>query len=161
MKPDFSRPTLLTLESNTKLNMNNRRSSQILLKLFSVKFLFLLSILMASTSYAQSRLGYSKLEILEEFREYNPEFEIKENGTNSIHFKMDRAVVFQYLNEKEICDMSVIAPRSDNDLNFFVEMYNELYVNIDDRNWKMYSENGTISSIELVHHNDLTFFVWK
>jgi hypothetical protein len=116
---------------------------------------------MASTSHAQSRLGYSKLEILEEFREYNPEFERNENGTNSIHFKMDRAVVFQYLNENGICDMSVIVPRSDNDLNFFVQMYNELYVNINDRNWKMYLENGTISSIELVHHNDLTFFVWK
>jgi hypothetical protein len=112
-------------------------------------------------SIAQARLGHTRTDIFETFKEYNPTFEIKEDGSRLIHFKMDRALVFQYLNENDICNMSVIVPIDQGDLNFFVEMYNRQYVIVDERNWKMYAENGEIASIELVHHDDLTFFVWK
>lgn len=126
-----------------------------------IQCLLLASILVTSQSNAQSRLGFSKKEILEEFEKYNPEFEMKDDGRNYVHFGMDRAVVFQYFNENDLCDMSIIVPRESDDLNFFVQLYNEQYVVLNDRNWKMYSENDTIASIELVHHDGLTFFVWK
>jgi hypothetical protein len=114
-----------------------------------------------STGNAQSRLGHSKSQILEEFAQFNPVFEIKENGDSVIHFTMDRAVVFQYINGEGFCNMSIIVPRDRDNLNYYVQKYNEQYVVLNDRNWKMYSENGTIAAIELVHHEGLAFFVWK
>ena len=66
-----------------------------------------------------------------------------------------------YFDEENICALTVIAPNDQGDLNYFVELYNSQYVIINPKQWKMYSENGTINTIELITNNGTTFLIWK
>lgn len=111
--------------------------------------------------FSQARLGSSRSEIYEEFRTYNPRFENNDEGQPYMHFQMERAVIMHYFNENNICVLTAIAPNKQGDLNFFVEMYNNQYVIISPTVWKMYSQNGAISTIELINNNGTTFFIWK
>jgi hypothetical protein len=46
-------------------------------------------------------------------------------------------------------------------LNYFVEEYNKNYVIVDSMNWRMYSNDGTISAISLVTSDSgRAYFLW-
>jgi hypothetical protein len=109
----------------------------------------------------QARIGKSKESLTDEFQEYKPKFDISTDGKPYMHFEMKYSIVFHYFNEDEICTMSVILPKEEGMLNYLVELYNKSYVIVDDRNWKMYAENGAIATIQLVSENETSFFVWQ
>jgi hypothetical protein len=125
------------------------------------KIVFAIFFFAALSCFSQARLGSTRSEIYKEFSEYNPQFESNEGGQPYMHFQLGRAVVMHYFDEENICALTAIAPNDQGDLNYFVELYNRQYVIIGPKQWKMYSENGTIATIELITNNGTTFFIWN
>jgi hypothetical protein len=123
--------------------------------------LFALLFIAVFDCFSQARLGSTRSEIYTEFNHYNPQFESNDGGQPYMHFQMERAIVMHYFDENNICVLTAIATNSQGDLNFFVELYNKQYVIISPKQWKMYSENGNIATIELKTNNGTTFFIWQ
>jgi hypothetical protein len=126
-----------------------------------MKKLLLILMLVPIFGISQARLGSTRNEIYNEFELYYPKFEISEDGLAYMHLETERSLLLYYFNNENLCNISVIAPKTQGDLNFFVEQYNNSYVIMGPTEWRMYSANGAISTIELVTHNGNTFFVWK
>jgi hypothetical protein len=126
-----------------------------------MKNLLLILMLVPIFGNSQARLGSTRVDLFEEFAQYFPKYETPINGEPHMHFEMERALVVYYFNKANECTLSVIAPKNQGDLNFFVEIYNKQYVIISPTEWRMYSENGNIATIELVSNKGTTFFVWK
>jgi hypothetical protein len=126
-----------------------------------MKKLLLILMLVPMFGISQARLGSTRAELFDEFAQYFPKFESPINGEPHMHFEMERALVIHYFNRENICVLSVISPKNQGDLNFFVEMYNNQYVIVSSTEWRMYSENGNIATVELVSNKGTTFFIWK
>lgn len=126
-----------------------------------MKSLILFLLLIPIFGISQARIGSSKQDIYKEFAELSPKFENPADNLSSLHFETERALVVHYFDNSEYCTLSVIAPKTQGDLNFYVEMYNRMYVVINPKEWRMYSENGSVSTIELVTNKGTTFFVWQ
>jgi hypothetical protein len=126
-----------------------------------MKNLILFLLLIPIFGSSQARIGSLRIDIYKEFAEYSPKFENPSDDISSLHFETDRALVVHYFDNSEYCTMSVIAPKTQGDLNLYVEAYNRMYVVINPKEWRMYSENGSVSTIELVTNKGTTFFVWQ
>jgi hypothetical protein len=125
------------------------------------KIIFAIFFLSTINCLSQARLGLSRSEIYKEFSEYNPQFEINDGGLPYMHFQMERATVMHYFDVDNICVLTAISPNNQGVLNYYVEVYNKKYVIISPKEWKMYSENGNIATIELITNDGTTFFLWK
>jgi hypothetical protein len=125
------------------------------------KLILLVLFLIPLFGISQARLGLSLNEIYQEFLPYTPKFEYPSDGPSFMHFQTERAIVMYYFDLNNICILTAIAPSTQGDLNYYVEQYNRQYVVVSPTNWKMYSENGAISDIDLVNNNGTTFFIWK
>lgn len=126
-----------------------------------MKNLILFLLLIPIFGISQARIGSSRQDIYKEFVELSPKFDNPSDNLSSLHFETGRALVVHYFDDSEYCTLSVIAPKTQGDLNFYVEMYNRMYVVINSKEWRMYSENGSVSTIELVTNKGTTFFVWQ
>lgn len=120
-------------------------------------------ILTLLTVNAQSRLGSSVSEVKEEFWESKYKLIGKFNDENIyyISIETERASVFYWFDDEYICRMCAILPRSQGDLNFYVENYNSKYVVVSTTQWKMYSEFG-IADVTLVYPEEGGYyFIWQ
>ena len=118
-------------------------------------------LLLASTTLlSQVRLGSSRSDIYKEFQEYSPEFGTFDDGTPHLSFTTSRAYVRHSFNSSGYCTSAMVVPLNQGALNFYVETYNKQYVIVSQTEWRMYSSSG-ISTIKLVSHNDMAFFVWE
>ncbi len=133
------------------------------------KILFLSIILIFSFFYkssAQARLGSTKDVILKEFKdlEYKTElkskfYEGQEHWFIKVNFKL--CVATYFLDKDDICIYTIIKPKSQGSLNYFVEDYNKKYVIVSDKKWRMYTKEG-IAYIELVFgDNGNYYFLWS
>lgn len=114
----------------------------------------LLTILFAITSiftFGQARLGMSISDIRSEFSDssYNLKSGFDDDGDYYITIETERATVFYFFNSQKICYLTIIVPDNQGALNYYVELYNNQYVIVSSKQWKMYSENG-IANIELI-----------
>lgn len=110
-------------------------------------------------SYSQARLGSTWLDIYSEFKEYSPETRTTDDGELLMVVSWDKIRNYYYFTDKRQCYRTVIYPTTDGALNGLVEIYNKRYVIVSNTEWRMYS-NGSISSIKLITHDGITFFVW-
>ncbi len=127
------------------------------------RVLFLLIIFLPLLSKGQARLGYKPSAIKAEFSASYYELEDGYNSGNIyyISIKTSRAFVLYWFNQNKVCKMTFILPKTKMDLHYYIEMYNELYVNISDTEWRMYEDN-VIIKIKLEYSEDLGmyYFIW-
>ena len=127
------------------------------MKTFFIFFLFLLS---CTGSFAQARLGTAASDIRNEFSHLKMSSGNTDDGDYYLKVTMERSTVIYYFTSKYICYLTMIIPDDQGMLNWYVEHYNNNYVIINSRKWKMYSANG-ISNIELLFTDEgLCYFMW-
>ena len=108
--------------------------------------------------HSQIRLNSNKTEIKSEFSEdeYSLE-EMKVDGIDAISIFTERVNLLYMFNSEGICKANILIPHMQGDLNYFVESFNNKYVIISDKEWKMYTDNG-IAKIELIYTDDKPLF---
>jgi hypothetical protein len=125
------------------------------------KLLLIIILLFSLKSSAQVRLNQHRAEIYKEFASQTPEFGAFENGVQHMSVTLDKSYVRFVFDDNGFCNLVMVVPLTQGDLNFFVELYNKMYVIISPTQWRMYSNNGAIASIELVTHEGVSFFIWN
>lgn len=120
-------------------------------------------LLLINVAYAQARLGSSATEIKNEFWESEHKLEsgYTDDGIYYLRIRTTRATVFYCFDEDKLCRLCLIFPDNQGALNFYVELYNELYVIVSPTEWKMYSAGG-IAEISLIYPDDGGYyFLWE
>ena len=114
-------------------------------------------------SYSQSRIGFSKTEIKSEFSHYDYTSGITDDGTEYLQIKAVQSYNIYYFNDYGFCYAVAIFPRTQGDLNSFVQDYNSKYVIVSDSEWKAYVNKGGILSIKLFYDEDIqaSFFIYN
>jgi hypothetical protein len=126
----------------------------------------LLTILFAITiaiAYGQARLGSTASEIKSEFWEssFNQRSGYDSDGDYYITITTERSTTTYYFNADKVCYLTAIFPDNQGALNFYVELYNERYVIVSSKQWKMYSSNG-IANIQLIYpEGGGYYFLWS
>ena len=120
--------------------------------------LFLL--LTVALTNAQSRVGSEYTDIYSEFENKNPEVHFTDEGQLFLSIDMITGNVLYYFDSDKICTETVIFPKDDDAVNFYVERFNKHYVIISPTSWRMYS-NGTYADITLVYFQQRNFIVFK
>lgn len=103
---------------------------------------------------AQVRLGSSASDIRSECSD--SEYELESGYSNDIYYikyKTEGAVVTHLFDEDSTAVMGFISPDDLGVLHSYVEMYNNRYVIISDKEWKMYTGSGVVN-ISLVLEDD-------
>lgn len=114
------------------------------------------------TLFSQARLGKTKREIVSEFSELAPETGYDSNGNSYIDVEMTRAHVRYFIDPSSgLCNLTLILPKSQAALNYYVELYNSRYVIISPTKWRMYTVEGSIAEVELLSQNESSCFVWQ
>jgi hypothetical protein len=126
-----------------------------------MKKLILLILLIPTLGSSQARLGSTRSQIYTEFAEVIPTFSTNSDGMEYLVVNLDKIMVLHYFNEMAVCTTSVIYPETQGALNNLVELYNNRYVIISPRSWRMYSSEGSYADVTLVTNNQITFFVWE
>ena len=113
--------------------------------------------------FGQSRLGSTATDIKSEFYEstYEQKSGYDKDNDYYVNITTEKAYVTYYFNSEKICYLTIIAPKNQGALNFYVENYNNQYVIVSSKQWKMYSEDG-IANIELIYpESGGYFFRWS
>ena len=114
--------------------------------LILIAFLFYLQ-----DAEGQIRLKYSKSQIKNEFSDEKYKLdETVTNDFNGVSIFNERVNLLYLFNTNEVCFACILIPHTDKILNDYIQFYNDNYVTISDKEWKMYSKN-TVASIELVY----------
>ena len=109
---------------------------------------------------AQARLGSTLTEIYSEFSDNNPSMKTLDDGRKSLRVLTDRATIDYVFNSNQECEVTLILPNGQGDLNYYVETYNSRYVILSAKEWRMYSSDGAIARITIENYKDKTFFMW-
>ena len=110
----------------------------------------MLAILVSGYVCSQARLGYEYDEVRKEFwldYEYSVGYDDKLGKFITVAFGLSD--VRYYFDEDDICYSMALVPKTKADLHYFIELYNNNYVIIDDTHWKLYN-NGVTCKIELL-----------
>lgn len=125
-------------------------------------YFILLFLCLSMGTFAQVRLGNSASEIRSEFSD--SEYEIEEGYTEDniyyINFITERAHISHLFDENSVAVIAFVSPNNQGQLNYYVETYNEQYVIVSDKEWKMYSDGGVASISLQFNENDGCFFRW-
>jgi len=124
---------------------------------------FLMFIVFTELLNGQARIGSTEKEIIIELNEngIDSHRENLKNDDYFIRFETARAEVYYLFGNDKICYATAIFPKTQGDLNYYVEAYNKKYVIISATEWKMYSNEG-ITSIKLMFTEDKqSFFYWQ
>ena len=112
---------------------------------------------------SQSRLGFTSAEIFSDIgARYQLSVDFTKEGEKILNCEMGQVYVsYCFFDKSTTCNAVAITPKTQGALNYFVEQYNKNYVIIDSMNWRMYSNEGSISAISLVTSDDgTTYFLW-
>jgi len=126
-----------------------------------MKKLILLLLLIPTFGSSQARLGSTRSQIYTEFAELIPTFSNTSDGMEYLVVNIEDIMVLHYFNEEAVCTTSVIYPETQGALNSLVELYNNRYVVISPKSWRMYSSAGNYADVKLVTNNQVTFFIWE
>lgn len=110
----------------------------------------------------QERLGKSASDIRKEYAAaaYNLQTGFDDDGDYYLSVEVERAIVFYYFKSvNDPCYVTVIYPKRQGDLNYYVEQYNKSYVIISATSWRKYSVGG-YSNIVLKYDGDYSWFVF-
>jgi hypothetical protein len=112
--------------------------------------------------FGQGRLGHSAAEIRKEFSNSSNELTsgYTDDGIYYISTKTERSTIMYLFNTDKICKSVFIFPKNDRELNFYIEMFNKVFVNISSTKWNVYTNQGN-ANIELMYPEEgVSCFVW-
>ena len=119
--------------------------------------LVLLSIV--APAFSQARLGRSFYEINQEYEENYSVVIDKFKDNVVLNIDMDRAVIKHLFDSNDICILSMIAPKSNIDVQYYVERYNKELVIMSPTEWRFYVGNSIAKvSLETLDDNSIVFF---
>jgi hypothetical protein len=122
-----------------------------------VIMLVLLSIV--APAFSQARLGRSFYEINQEYEENYSVVIDKFKDNIVLNIDMDRAVIKHLFDNNDICILSMIAPKSNIDVQYYVERYNKELVIMSPTEWRFYVGNSIAKvSLETLDDNSIVFF---
>lgn len=124
------------------------------------KILILLLTLFTLQTHAQMMIGYKVQEIRTKYSDKEIESGYTKNNVFYLNFETDIAHVVHYFNDEGFSYYGLLLPKSQSQINFYVELYNKNYVILDNTHWQMYNGNG-IASIELIFDDGVAVFIWK
>lgn len=127
------------------------------MKKLLMSFILLLSVVFAN---AQCRIGSTYAEIYSEFETKEPSVHFTDEGQLYLSTKLLIGNVLYYFNSEKVCTETVIFPKDDDAVNFYVENFNKHYVIMSPTTWRMYL-NGTYADITLVYFKERNFIVFK
>lgn len=118
---------------------------------------FLLSFILSN---AQARLGYSYQQIRREFAGYTMNTGYNKQNIFYLEVALKGCTAVYGFDKNLTCVSTVIGPDNNYWLNTYVQKYNDEYVIISAREWRMYSNAG-ILRIELLYLNTgEPYFLW-
>ena len=109
---------------------------------------------------AQCRVGSTYSDIYAEFENKKPSVHFTDEGQLYLSTQLSIGNVLYYFDSDKICTETVIFPKDDDAVNFYVERFNKHYVIISPTSWRMYS-NGAYADITLVYFQNRNFIVFK
>jgi hypothetical protein len=122
-----------------------------------VIMLVLLSIV--APAFSQARLGRSFYEINQEYEENYSVVIDKFKDNIVLNIDMDRAVIKHLFDSNDICILSLIAPKNNIDVQYYVERYNKELVIMSPTEWRFYVGNSIAKvSLETLDDNSIVFF---
>jgi hypothetical protein len=122
-----------------------------------VIMLVLLSIV--APAFSQARLGRSFYEINQEYEENYSVVIDKFKDNVVLNIDMDRAVIKHLFDSNDICILSLIAPKNNIDVQYYVERYNKELVIMSPTEWRFYVGNSIAKvSLETLDDNSIVFF---
>jgi hypothetical protein len=122
-----------------------------------VIMLVLLSIV--APAFSQARLGRSFYEINQEYEENYSVVIDKFKDNIVLNIDMDRAVIKHLFDSNDICILSMIAPKSNIDVQYYVERYNKELVIMSPTEWRFYVGNSIAKvSLKTLDDNSIVFF---
>jgi len=127
------------------------------MKKLLISFILLLSVVFAN---AQCRIGSTYAEIYSEFETREPSVHFTDEGQLYLSTKLLTGTVLYYFNSEKVCTETVIFPKDDDAVNFYVENFNKHYVIMSPTTWRMYL-NGAYADITLVYFQERNFIVFK
>ena len=127
------------------------------MKKLLISLFLLLTVVFAN---AQCRIGSTYAEIYSEFETREPSVHFTDEGQLYLSIQVVTGSALFYFNSEKICVETVIFPKDDDAVNFYVESFNKHYVIMSPTTWRMYS-NGTYADITLVYFQNRNFIVFK
>jgi hypothetical protein len=122
-----------------------------------VIMLVLLSIV--APAFSQARLGRSFYEINQEYEKNYSVVIDKFKDNIVLNIDMDRAVIKHLFDSNDICILSMIAPKNNIDVQYYVERYNKELVIMSPTEWRFYVGNSIAKvSLETLDDNSIVFF---
>ncbi|MCK9339214.1 MAG: hypothetical protein PHQ33_04685 [Bacteroidales bacterium] len=122
-----------------------------------------LCLLLVPFVHAQARLGSSPEAIKQEFSDSKYELDsgYDEDDIYYISLQIGLRSVQHLFGEDNICQVSIITPNTQEELNSMIEEYNKLYVIDSENKWKVQSSEGT-TYVKLVSIEDgPKYFLWS
>jgi hypothetical protein len=121
----------------------------------------LVFILLNTFVFSQARIGYSELQIRNEFYYCKFDTNYNEKGQKYIGTgDFEKYFIIYYFDENNICYACTLMPKTTGYLNYFVEKYNNDFVIISNTQWKFYNENG-IMFVTLIFGSEITYFLFE
>jgi len=126
--------------------------------LFIGTALMLLSIF----SFGQSRLGFTKDEIFNEFNDGSTkiEYAVNKNGVPTLSADLKTCRVIYVIRDDGYCYKTLILPKSEELLHSYIQHYNKEYVIISDTEWKAYI-SGIPTTVKLIFDDGVGYFTWN
>jgi len=122
------------------------------------KILLVLTLMLTTLSYSQSRLWYTYAEIKKEFQNtYEFTTGYAEGLGKYLQFETGDAVVAYYFNESNLCYLTTYIPLTEGRLHYLVEEYNKKYVIQSENEWKVYT-NGSTVTVELKYVDNSGYY---
>jgi|LakMenEpi03Aug12_release.lakeMendotaPanAssembly.Ray.scaffolds.fasta_scaffold86570_8 hypothetical protein len=109
---------------------------------------------------AQCRIGSAYSDIYSEFETKNPSVYFTDEGQLYLSIEVITGTALYYFDSDKICTETVIFPKDDDAVNFYVESFNKHYVIMSPTSWRMYL-NGAYADITLVYFQERNFIVFK
>lgn len=123
------------------------------------KLTFALFMAITFFANAQARINFKLSDIITEFAEYDPEYDITSTGLLRMTVDVsDREIVF-YFNKMNVCVLTAIIPNTDVDAGILIKKYNENYYIVDNFNWRNYRKDGVLNC-EFVMIGSKAVFMW-
>lgn len=127
------------------------------MKKLLISLFLLLTVVFAN---AQCRIGSTYAEIYSEFETREPSVHFTDEGQLYLSTQLLTGSTLYYFDSNKICTETVIFPKDDDAVNFYVENFNKHYVIMSPTSWRMYS-NGIYADITLVYFQNRNFIVFK
>jgi len=113
------------------------------------------------SSNAQSRIGFTYDEIYQEFINNKPTVKKIDDGTLMLEISMEHTITCYFFDQDGSCVLTAIGPKSQEDFNMLVRMYNKDYIIVSSKEWKMYARGAVLKIILDYTDNGSPYFFWE